>query len=94
MKHDYNKHKKDRCTACGHNGSFYPLEIDHVKTRGSGGNDDASNCITYCRACHILKGQKGLNYMATKFPSVKEWLISNGWEYNSFLNKWVLNDDR
>ena len=87
--HVYNKFKKPSCEACGHRGDFYPLTIDHTKTLGSGGVDESWNCCTLCLKCHGLKGSRGIDFMASKFPLYKEWLLANKWEFNDFLGRWV-----
>lgn len=85
---EYNKHKKESCVACGHTGSFFPLDIDHVKTIGSGGTNDAYNCMTLCRSCHILKGRQGLKYMADTYSGVYRFLTSNNWAICQLTGKW------
>jgi 5-methylcytosine-specific restriction endonuclease McrA len=62
------------------------LDIDHVKTFASGGSDDAFNCMTLCRFCHIEKGSTGLVSFSKKNSNVHNWLIKNGWELVS--GKW------
>lgn len=95
FKNKYLVYKKSRCEACNHNGSFYPLDIDHVMTRGAHPDlvNNPNNCMTLCRICHQIKGQKGLNYMADTYPSVKEWLISHNWYFEEFLQKWRLHKE-
>lgn len=83
---EYNEHKEDNCVACG---DHWPmLDIDHVKTIGSGGTNDPWNCMTLCRFCHIKKDQKGIVWMTNTFPNYKNWLIKNGWEFDKYLGKW------
>jgi hypothetical protein len=85
----YNKFKQSHCVACGHSGNeFNPLDVDHIKTQGSGGHDAAYNCWTLCRTHHIEKGL-GLKKFSDRWPKAKEWLIKNGWEYDEFLMKWI-----
>lgn len=38
-----------RCSICGDG----PVDVDHVKTRGSGGGDNLSNLNPLCRDHHI-----------------------------------------
>lgn len=87
----YREHLREHCEACGHDGSFYTLDPDHVKTRGSGGSDEAYNIMTLCRKHHTEKGNKGTSHMAAKYPNYKKWLLDNGWVFNNFLNKWIIN---
>ena len=81
---------KDYCVCCGHNGSFYPLDYEHTKTKASGGADDDSNVSIMCRKCHTEKGMKGIKWMANKYPNYKKWLIDNGWEMCGVYKKWRL----
>ena len=89
----YNKFKLKYCVACGHSGSFYPLDIDHVITFKSHPElaNDPRNCLTLCRACHTSKGQKGLSYIVDNSATVKRWLLSHGWYFDEFLKKWRLD---
>jgi len=89
MSDNYNQYKASNCVACGHNGSIYPLDIDHVKTRGSGGGNEPFNCMTLCRKCHTLKGAKGISWMANNFLNYKQWLIENNWEYCQLMRRWI-----
>lgn len=88
----YNKFKLSYCLSCGHNGSFYPLDIDHVITFKSHPElqTNRHNCATLCRRCHQIKGQQGLNYLASNSPTFKIWLDENGWYFDEFLQKWRL----
>lgn len=79
---------KDYCVCCGHNGSFYPLDYEHTKTKASGGANDDSNVSVMCRKCHTEKGMKGISYMANNYPSYHAWLKSNGWFFCNFMRKW------
>jgi 5-methylcytosine-specific restriction endonuclease McrA len=90
---EYNKHKKSNCQACGHSGSFYPLDIDHVLTYKAHPElqIEPRNLLTLCRKCHVLKGQKGLNYMSDNYPGVMSFLKDNGWHRCRLTNKWRLN---
>lgn len=86
----YNKFKKDYCEVCKEAGtSFNPLDIDHVKTFGSGGKNESWNLMTLCRRHHTEKGAKGISWMAENYPNYKEWLIENGWEVEGLRSKWV-----
>lgn len=86
------KPKKERCLVCGHDGSYQPLDYEHVLTRGSHPElkDEPRNIMVLCRRCHILKGNKGVKFMADHFPQYKSWLISNGWYICELTNKWRL----
>lgn len=80
--------KKTNCICCGHNGSFYPLDREHTKTRGSGGDDSESNVTIMCRRCHQMKNNKGIDWLANKFPTYKAWLLDKGWEFCDIKKKW------
>ena len=41
--------RKDYCEVCG---DPYMLEIHHIKTKASGGEDYLENLICLCRVCH------------------------------------------
>ena len=43
------KAKKDYCEVCG---DPYMLEIHHIRTKASGGEDYLENLICLCRICH------------------------------------------
>lgn len=59
------------CVICGSLG-----ERDHVVTRGSGGGDEETNIIWLCRIHHTLRHQKGVVWLADKYPAYKK--ILNG----------------
>jgi 5-methylcytosine-specific restriction endonuclease McrA len=87
---NYNQFKELHCVVCGHSGDeFNPLDVDHIKTRGSGGRDVDWNCWTQCRRHHIEKGQIGLIKFAERWPRAKEWLVKNGWEIDEYTGKWT-----
>lgn len=88
----YNQYKESRCRACSHDGSFYPLDVDHIATFKAHSElaYDKRNLLTLCRRCHVLKGQKGLNYMADTFVGVRYFLITHGWTRCELTNKWRL----
>lgn len=72
------------CRASAENGNcFY-----HIKTRGSGGKDVPENMIPVCKRCHVTFHNHSTNYMASKYSSVMEWLLSNGWYVCELTGKW------
>lgn len=77
--------RKKRCIACN---APPPSDVDHIKTRGSGGEDSVSNCWPLCRRCHILKGQIGINNMCERYPKLKAALFERGWYFDHFFNRW------
>lgn len=83
-----------KCVCCGTYGtnSFNPLDREHTKTRGSGGSNQSENVSDMCRIHHTEKGQKGVTYMADKYPNYKKWLLENGWHFDEYRRKWVNHD--
>lgn len=49
-----------------------PSDVDHWKTRGSGGSDSLSNLSPFCRYHHTLKGQIGVKTFYTKYKTLIE----------------------
>jgi 5-methylcytosine-specific restriction endonuclease McrA len=49
-----------QCSVCGNTND---LEYDHIKSRGQGGKDIASNLKLLCRRCHAKK--HGINLRIT-----------------------------
>ena len=43
------QYRKGHCELCG---NPYRLEVHHIKSRGSGGDDVEENLITLCAFCH------------------------------------------
>lgn len=86
----YNLFKKELCQI--NNDCLGPLDIDHVKTLGSGGKDEEFNLMTLCRKHHSEKGQKGLIYMSAKYPRVNLFLLQNGWRLCPTRIKWVRHE--
>lgn len=93
MRDRYNQFKEKFCVACGHSGDFYPLDIDHIKTRGARKDliNDERNCITLCRKCHTEKHVIGVYTFVKKHKSVKNWMKKKGWEICPVAKKWFLN---
>lgn len=75
------------CISCGLEGENQTC-WHHLKTRGSGGSDDGQNLISTCFRCHANYHQKGTEWMANKYPSVKEWLLKNDWWFEEYATKW------
>ena len=44
------------CAAKGH--ATFATQVDHIKTRAKGGNEDAANLQSICEPCHLLKTAK------------------------------------
>ena len=71
------------CVVCGREG-----EAHHVKTRRSYGHDLPYNLMPLDREHHTEVHAIGLTTFAEKYLKVKTWLVDNGWEYDSTINKW------
>lgn len=74
------------CVACGEKKDGFVC-YHHVKTRGSGGTDEAHNLMPLCAWCHTKIHQIGTTSMSKKYSNVHNWLIENGWEINA--GKWI-----
>jgi len=46
---DIERARKARCEVCG---STWAVQVHHIKTRGSGGDDSPDNLIALCVECH------------------------------------------
>lgn len=57
------KLKKMPCFVCGANG----VDVDHIRTRGAGGDDSASNVWPLCRGCHQLRHSIGIKTFVTMY---------------------------
>ena len=66
------------------------MALHHLYTRGSRPEhkDKDWNTIPVCMACHGIFHTRGTNFMAEKFPSVKEWLLERNWYLCDFSKKW------
>jgi hypothetical protein len=77
------------CCACGlwREGE---VTYHHIYTRKSRPDlkEEKWNLMPLCHYDHITVHQKGLGYLS-KIRSVKDWLIKNGWQYESFSGKWL-----
>lgn len=71
------------CLVCGRR----PVEEHHIKTRGSGGVDDDWNIMLLDRKCHQEVHQIGVITFIEKYPQVRAYIETMGWEIigvNSF----------
>lgn len=72
-------------------------DLDHVKTFGSGGSNEAHNLMPLCRKHHSEKHRVGVNAMAEKHAGFFEWLIDKGWKREAigtgrkyhYIYKWI-----
>jgi len=63
----YRKLRKEACKRalnhCENCFMYCPLsvgQLDHIKTRGSGGSDTLENCVWLCWKCHTLRHTMGV----------------------------------
>lgn len=72
------------CAYCGRRFAFEDLTREHIVPTSRGGTDTWMNCITACRPCNGLKGNRlpdevGLSLMYTPYvPSLHEDMILRG----------------
>ena len=67
--------RSQRCLVCSKLG----VDVAHVKTRGSGGPDEAWNLMSLCRRDHAIQHQIGIVSFIRLHPTVAAYLASNGW---------------
>lgn len=60
----------------------------HVKSRGAGGHDIASNVMPLCEMCHQIIHRVGLTQAAEKFPIIRTWLQDCGWSFDPIQKRW------
>jgi len=65
------------------------VDKDHIKTRGSGGTDEATNYWYLCRGHHREKHDSGLTKFVEKYPKLKIALAFRGWEFDEYKKKWT-----
>jgi hypothetical protein len=63
-------------------------ERHHIKSRGSGGSDDNCNILLLCRAHHVEIHKIGRTHFIEKYNLIS-LMISKGWQFIPFLNKWL-----
>lgn len=71
-------YRRRRCDICG----VKPSDPAHIKTRGSGGNDEHFNLLSLCRIHHTEQGQIGFWKMVKKYPFFGHILAEKGWVFN------------
>lgn len=75
--------RKKACCVCGN----FPVDASHIRTRASGGPDDAFNVVPHCRSCHVVWGRLGAYKFCLKHPKFKSYLESLGWYWDGFKLK-------
>lgn len=66
--------------------------LHHVKSRGSGGGNEAFNLMPLCFSCHELI-HRGMNKFVSKRRGVESWLLENGWNFCVTRGKWIRSKD-
>lgn len=79
--------KKEPCLVCG---SKYDVDPDHIRNRGSGGDDTPDNLWSLCRTHHILKTHLGIKKMIDTFPILGPELSKRGWHVVLEFGRWKL----
>lgn len=75
------------CTACG------TMSVDrcyhHIYTRKAHPEfiNESWNLLSLCAVHHNMIHAKGSRYMASKFQSVRIWLIENNWHFCELTGK-------
>ena len=64
-----------RCLVCNKS----PVDVAHIKTRGSGGSDEEWNLMPLCREHHTEQHKIGIVTFTNKYYSVHYWLADRGW---------------
>lgn len=72
----------NRCLVCGK-----MAENHHVKTRGSGGNDDIGNLMSLCRECHTEVHNIGLTTFVQRHH-LQANMVRRGFFLCEITNKW------
>ena len=62
--------KELTCYICG----YHIVDVHHLNSKGSGGDDIENNLITLCRKHHSELHQIGLKKFSWKYPRIKEFL--------------------
>ena len=66
-----NKHvlfgqQEGRCNGCRSEFPFRVLEVDHIITRGGGGQDNIENLQLLCAHCNRVKGDRTQEYLVAR----------------------------
>lgn len=74
-----------RCIICGRQG----CDPCHLKSKGSGGQDESWNVFPACRVHHSESHSIGITSFSEKYVQFRNWLLANGWEYDENRRKWT-----
>lgn len=68
------------CLACGRRS-----DAAHIKSKGSGGNDETGNLVPLCRQHHSEQHQLGWVRFSRKYQRVAWALLEKGWAVQRIL---------
>lgn len=71
------EYRNKPCLICGNKS-----DPCHIKSKGSGGNDEVNNLINLCRLHHRESHDLGWFRFSQKFSCVAKALESKGWAFN------------
>lgn len=74
------------CTACST--VYFQRCFHHIKRRAAGGSNESHNMMPLCLGHHTQIHLIGEKEMSKLFPSVGEWLATNGWSFDEMFNYW------
>lgn len=74
---------------CVITGTPGPNDPHHVRSRGAMGDDVAWNIVPLRHDLHVEFHKKGINTFTEKYPKFKDWLISKGWTWDDFRQRWM-----
>lgn len=63
------------CEVCG-----LPSDPAHIKSVGSGGDDELDDLISLCRKHHAMQHARGWERLFERFPNIESILNDKGWE--------------
>jgi 5-methylcytosine-specific restriction endonuclease McrA len=76
---------KSACVVCGKHG----VDVHHVKSKKSGGDDVYSNLMPLCREHHQEVHKIGLSKFSDKYPRARNWLLHYFWEFSNIFMRWI-----
>jgi hypothetical protein len=87
-----NFESKEPCICCNKWAPGF-VTYHHLKTRKAHPEleHEPKNMIPVCQAHHNQFHAKGISHMCEKYPRVKDWMQRNGWSYDTFLARWIIN---
>lgn len=72
------------CLSCG----GVSCDVDHIRSRGSGGGEEPQNKWRLCRLCHTRKHSEGLSRFIQGNLNLIRALCKKGWHFDEYLKKW------